>query len=329
VSIDNHSKGNVLRYAGIVAFALLVCIPLLGVNAYLEGQVILFLLFGAVAVQWNLLFGFSGIFSLATLAMFGIGAYGMAMFNFYLQVPVWLAIPFAGLLSMAVSVLLGLATLRLTGVYTALMTLAFAQVVNILVLTDVDCFTRTDASCRQLTGGPGGFYGFDDFGTREAFGTHWLAANYYIIFAAVLAIIALTLVLTRSSVGIALTAMRDNPRYAQALGVNKLSLHLKVFAISSLFTGVLGALYAAHVQSISPTIMSMAQMLYLVAAVVLGGAGRFWAPVVGLALMMGADELLRDYGSARQIGIGLILMLSPLVFRSGLLGTRRSPPTSR
>ena len=109
---------------GSILLIILIFIPVLGADRYLLGQIILFLIYAAVATHWNLLFGYAGIFSLAQLTMFGIGAYAMAMLSFYFGLSIWLAIPLAGIIALLAALILGLATLRLAGVYTALLTLA-------------------------------------------------------------------------------------------------------------------------------------------------------------------------------------------------------------
>ena len=305
---------------GLVLLGLLALIPQFGVSRYVLGQIVLFMIYGAVAMHWNLLFGYAGIFSLAQLMLFGIGAYAMAMLNFYLNIPILVAIPLAGVVAMAASIVLGLATLRLRGVYTALLTLAAAQMVTVLIVTDTECFMKTETACRMFTGGAAGFYGFEDFGTRKTYRGAWLTANYYIVLVAAAATVAATLVLIHSGLGLSLRAMRDNPGYAQALGVNRFQSYLKVFVATALLTGLMGAVYAGHIRTVSPSVMSLNQMLYLVAAVIVGGAGRSWGALLGLAVLMAADEFLRDYGNMRQIGIGVILVLAPIFFRDGLLG---------
>ena len=314
-------SSSAMRNLGIgsILLTILIFIPVLGADRYLLGQIILFLIYAAVATHWNLLFGYAGIFSLAQLTMFGIGAYAMAMLSFYFDLSIWLAIPLAGIIALLAALILGLATLRLAGVYTALLTLAVAQVITVLIVTDTECFIQTETSCRLLTGGAAGFYGFEDFGTRKAFGRDWLVANYYIVLTAAGLTILVSHILSSSTFGIALQALRDNPVYATTLGVNKFWMHLQVFALSAFLTGLMGAVYAGHIRTVSPSVMSLSQMLYLVAAVVLGGAGHAWGPVLGLAFLMIADEILRDFGAARQIGIGIILVMVPILFSKGIL----------
>lgn len=53
---------------------------------------------------------------------------------------------------------------------------------------------------------------------------------------------------------------------------------------------------------------------------VVGGIGRFWGPLVGAAVLMGADEVLREFGEFRAVGLGLIIAASMVLMPRGLIG---------
>ena len=313
---------------GLVLLMLFVCLPFLGINRYFLGQLILFMFWATVAGQWNLLFGSAGVFSLAQLALFGIGAYATAMFNFYLGLSIWLSIPAGAMIAMVFSIFLGLSCLRLTGVYTALLTLAVSQVLYVLIVTDSECFMKTATACRQFTGGAAGFYGFDDFGMRTLLKKSWLIGNYFVVLTGMVISLGLTWAIMRSPLGIAFMALRDNVVYAQSLGVSRFRAQLTVFAFSAFFTGLMGGIYAGHFRTVSPSVMSLSQMLFLIAAVVLGGTGHFWGPFVGLGVLMILDEQLRDFAEFRMIGIGAILLVFSIYLPKGMLGLFRKPGTN-
>ena len=305
---------------GLVLLVFLACVPFLGVNRYAIGQLILFMFWVTIAGQWNLLFGYAGVFSLAQLALFGIGAYATAMLNFYLGVSIWLSIPIGALVASVFSIFLGLSCLRLTGVYTALLTLAVGQVLYVLITSDSECFMKTETACRQFTGGAAGFYGYDDFGMRSLLKKNWQLGNYYIVLGGMVFSLGVTWAIMRSHLGLAFRALRDNVIYAQALGVNRFRAQLVVFASSAYFTGLMGGIYAGHFRTVSPSVMSLSHMLFLIAAVVVGGTGRFWGPFAGLATLMIVDEHLRDYAEFRMIGVGAILVVFSIHLPSGILG---------
>jgi len=305
---------------GLILLAGAIALPFLADSRYVIGQVILLFFYVIIASQWNLLYGFAGIFSLAQLALFGFGAYVTAMLGYYFGWSVWVAMPIAGVATVLFSVLIGFACLRLTGAYVALLTLAIAQVMYVLIVTDTDCFRMEGMTCRQFTGGAVGFARFGDLGTREWLRGEWLTGNYYIVLILLVITLVFTWAVIRSPMGLAFRALRDNAGYAVARGISRFKYQLLVFGLSAFFTGLSGGLYAAHFRAIGPSILSISLLLFLIAMAVVGGVGRFWGPVLGAVLLMLADEFLREVGTYRTLGLGLILLLFVVLLPDGLLG---------
>jgi branched-chain amino acid transport system permease protein len=102
---------------GLVLLALAALVPLLTGTRYIVTQTTLFFIWAIVVTQWNLVLGVGGIFSLAQMALFAVGAYATAMMGYYWHVPMLLAMPIAGLATVLVSLLIGWACLRLRGPY--------------------------------------------------------------------------------------------------------------------------------------------------------------------------------------------------------------------
>jgi branched-chain amino acid transport system permease protein len=304
----------------LILIAAAIALPFLVDSRYVLGQVVLALFYATIASQWNLLFGFSGIFSLAQMAIFAFGGYVTAMICFYFGWNVWAALLPGALSAVVFSLVVGLACLRLTGVYVALLTLAIAQTMYLLIVTDTECFTMVGSICRQFTGGAVGFARFGDLGTRALLKSQWLVGNYALI----ATLFALTMIFTyfvvKSPIGLAFKALKDNPGYAVARGVNRFQAQLLVFGISAFFTGLAGGFYAAHFQAIGPGILSMSQLMFIIAITVVGGVGTFWGPLVGTIVLVAADELMREAGEFRTLGLGLIIALSIVLMPRGLVG---------
>jgi len=313
------TRNTDLKIAVLLSFVLLA-LPLLVDSRYIMGQVILAMFYAIIATQWNLLFGFAGIFSLAQMAIFALGGYVTAMLCSYLDWPMILAIPAASMGTALVSVCIGLACLRLAGVYVSLLTLAIAQAMYVLIVSDTECFTMVGNQCRQFTGGAVGFARFGDLGMRELLGSHWIWGNYAIVFCLFALCSGFTYFIIHSPIGLAFKALRDNPGYAVARGVNRFQSQLLVFAFSAFFTGLAGGIYAAHFQAIGPGVLSMSQFLFIIAIAVVGGTGNFWGPIVGTLVLMSADELMREMGEFRTLGLGLIITASVVWMPQGLLG---------
>lgn len=316
--VSRSAKADLAISLLLVAAA--VALPFVVDSRYIMGQVVLALFYATIASQWNLLFGFAGIFSLAQMAIFAFGGYATAMICFYFGWNIWAALLPGALAAVGFSLIVGLACLRLSGVYVALLTLAIAQTMYLLIVTDTECFKMVGSICRQFTGGAVGFARFGDFGTRALFKGQWLIANYAI--AAVLFTVTMifTYAVIKSPIGLAFRGLRDNPGYAVARGVNRFQAQLLVFGISAFFTGLAGGLYAGHFQAIGPGILSMSQLMFIIAITVVGGVGTYWGPLLGTVVLVAADELMREAGEFRTLGLGLIIAFAIVLMPRGLVG---------
>ena len=67
----------------------------------------------------------------------------------------------------------------------------------------------------------------------------------------------------------------------------------------------------------------MRMLLFLLACIVVGGIGTIWGPLLGAAVLMLADEGLREFGDWRDIGLGLILAGFVILLPRGLAGLSR------
>ncbi len=310
--------GDLVTAAGVLAA--IVAIPFFVESRYVLGQIILALFLSTIASQWNLLFGYSGVFSLGQMAIFGVGGYATAMLCVYFGLGVWAAMPLGAVVAVLFSLVIGAACLRLSGVYVALLTLAIAQALYVLIVTDTECFRMVGSACRQFTGGAVGFARFGDLGTRAWLRAKWLVGDYAIVAALFGFTMLCTYAIINSPIGLAFRAIKDNPGYAVARGVNRFGAQLLVFGLSAFFTGLAGGLYAAHFQAISPGILSLSQLLFIIAATVVGGVGSFWGPFLGTVVLMLADEAMREAGEFRTLGLGLIIAVSIVLMPQGLLG---------
>ncbi|PLL11514.1 branched-chain amino acid ABC transporter permease [Tabrizicola sp. TH137] len=303
--------------------ALMALVPLVFGTRYIVTQITLFFIWGIVVTQWNLVLGVAGIFSLAQMALFAIGAYGTAMLAYYGGLPLLAAMPLSALVTVAASLVIGFACLRLKGAYVALLTLAIAQVIYLIVVNDTACFTNPPSGCLPLFGGVRGFSRFGDLGFRDLIGSKFYIGHYYVGLALLLAAQVFCILLIRGPLGLAFRALRDNPGYAMSRGVGRLRYQLWVFGLSAFFTGLAGAFYAAHFGVVGPIVFSVSMLLFLLAMIVVGGMGTVWGPLLGAALLMAADEGLREFGTLREIGLGLVLALFVILLPRGLAGLAR------
>jgi branched-chain amino acid transport system permease protein len=304
---------------GLACLAAAMLVPFLFGGRYIVTQSTVFFIWAIVVVQWNLVLGVGGIFSLAQMALFATGAYATAMLGFYLNVPMLLAIPLGGLIAVLASVVIGLACLRLRGPYVALLTLAIAQVMYVLIVNDTACFTNV-SGCLPLFGGVRGIGQFGDLGLRSLFPSKWYVAHYYVALALLAVALAFSIIVIRGPLGLAFKALRDSPGYALSRGVSRFKYQLWIFGVSAFFTGVAGGFYAVHFRVIGPTVFSFSLLLFLIAMIVVGGMGSIWGPLLGAALLMLADESMKEFSDYRNIGLGLLVTLFVIAWPRGLAG---------
>lgn len=300
--------------------ALMACVPIFVHTRYIITQTTLFFIWAIVVTQWNLVLGVAGIFSLGQMALFAVGGYVTAMLGYYFAVPIIVAMPAAAFASVIVSIVIGLACLRLRGPYVALLTLAIAQVIYLVVVNDTECFTNPPSGCLPLFGGVRGFSRFGDLGFRSFLGSKWYIAHYYVGLGLTALATLLSIAIIRGPLGLAFKALRDNPGYAMSRGVGKFKYQLWVFGLSAFFTGLAGAFYAVQFSVVGPIVFSLATLLFLLAMIVVGGMGTVWGPLLGAAVLMLADEGMREVGNWRDIGLGLVLAGFVIMLPDGIAG---------
>ncbi|MBK1866511.1 branched-chain amino acid ABC transporter permease [Aestuariivirga sp. YIM B02566] len=304
---------------GLICIAVALIVPFVFGGRYVVTQATVFFVWAIVVVQWNLVLGVGGIFSLAQMALFAIGGYATAMLGFYLKVPMLVAIPLGGLIAVVAGMIIGLACLRLRGPYVALLTLAIAQVMYVLIVNDTGCFTNV-SGCMPLFGGVRGIGQFGDLGFRSLFPSKWYIAHYYVALGLLALAFVFSVAVIRGPLGLAFKALRDSPGYALSRGISRFKYQLWIFAVSAFFTGIAGGFYAVHFRVIGPTVFSFSLLLFLIAMIVVGGMGSIWGPLLGAALLMLADEGMKEFSDYRNIGLGLLITLFVIAWPRGLAG---------
>ena len=126
----------------------------------------------------------------------------------------------------------------------------------------------------------------------------------------------------RGPLGLAFKALRDNPGYAMSRGISKFKYQIWVFGLSAFFTSLAGAFYAAQFGVVGPILFSIPTLLYLLSIIVVGSMRTIWDPLLGAAVLMLADEGMRDAGDWRDIRLGLILAIFITLMPKGLAGFR-------
>jgi len=265
-----------------------------------------------LAVSMNFITGTTGLLTLGHAAFYGIGAYAAALFSTRLELPFLLTLPLAGVAAAVVGVAVAMPTMRLVFIYFAVATLAIGEIIYVTLLNWVK-FTR----------GP---MGIDGVLPMDIFG-YSLETNLSIyLMTAFVTVVSVYVFykLTHSYYGNALRSCREDDQCAEAMGINVVKLKIQVFAISTFFAGVAGALWAHTSGYISPDNFRFSESILVLAMVVVGGLGSVPGAIVGALLLILLPEFARDIGDWRQMAVGLVMFCSILFLPKGILGEVRA-----
>ena len=289
-----------------VLFALMATVPWLA-DTYVLRLATTVLMYAVLAPSWNFIGGMAGYPSFATAAFFGLGAYAGGVAQ-KLGAGMWLAWGFAGLIAFAFAAALGLALLRLRGHYFAIASLVVAEVLRELINSATD-----------LTGGGMGL----NLPLRSGQTVQQQADFFYwtMLALAALAMMA-TLAVQYGRLGFGLRCIQQNESAADMLGVNTTATKTAAFALSAIFTGMAGAVYASWVNYIEPP--DVFDVLYSVKPIVmvlLGGAGSVFGPLIGAGVFLGLEEIVwRRFLEVHSGVLGLLIVLLVLFLPAGLAG---------
>ncbi len=306
---------------GFVILAALIALPVLSPGKYILGQVTLLFIWGGVVINWNIVFGVAGIYSLAQMAVFLVGGYTVALLGFYWEISLWASAWLGAILAGLVSVVIGDATLRLRGPYVMLLTLAIAVVIQKLIQSDVECFFYEGNLCYPFSGGPRGLMRFGNFGFRDWLGyKHGPFGTYYLglLLTVISTIFAFAII--KSPFGFAFRALRDNQPLAASRGINRVKYQILVFGLSGFFTGLMGVLYAGHFRVIGSNLLDFELLLFLLSMLVVGGLGTRWGPIMGGIIIMFSNELMKEMGEWRMVAFGMITVFFIVALREGVVG---------
>jgi branched-chain amino acid transport system permease protein len=122
--------------------------------------------------------------------------------------------------------------------------------------------------------------------------------------------------------GLALVALRDSEAAAQACGVNLARYKVLAFAISALYAGVAGALYAHWFGYVSATSFGLPLSILFVAIVVVGGLDSTAGSLVGAVFLTAIQEKLQDNPQLAQALYGAVIIVVLLFLPGGLMALK-------
>lgn len=236
------------------------------------------LIFAMMAVGWNLMSGFGGMFSFGHAAYFGVGAYTGVWLLVEHGVSPWLGMLAGAALAAGFGALIGFLALRyrLRGAYFALATFAVAEMLRLLA-TNSDLVNRAVGYNVPLL--QGSSWSMLQF---PAGSPNYFWAGLLLVALAV----AISVLYLRSRAGEFTIAARDDELAAASLGVPVLRYQLLTIALSAAITAVAGVFYVQYYLYVNPDLAFGASVsIQAILPAVIGGVGTVWGPVVGAVIL--------------------------------------------
>jgi urea transport system permease protein len=328
---------KLLITCGIV-FLIFFILPFL-VGQFQTALISKLLLFGALAISLDLVWGFTGILSFAHGVFFTLGGYAMAYYlklnlssarNTYgVELPdfmVWngleqlpwfiaplkffpIAILAMVLVPAAFAYIIGWFIFRskVSGVYITIITLAISSALTTLFISQ-----------QAYTGGTNGI---TDVATLTLLGIDFTDINlYWVILFFTTLVLAGSWWLTRSNLGLILRSINENERRISYLGYDVASFKIFIWTLSAAIAGIAGGLFVPLNKFISPVYLAVAFGTQVVIWVAIGGRGTLIGPLVA-ALLLGqvqnsAERVTQDW----QLIVGVLLLVVVLFLPKGLMG---------
>ncbi len=299
---------------GLVVF--LLAYPAFASNFFIFQIGAYSLILGSIALSLTMLAGYGGMVSLAQLTVAGMGGYLVAILGdnsvgvMGLGWPWWLAVPAAILGAVLFSTFVGAISVRTEGIYTIMITLAIAVAFFYFVRQNYVLFN--------------GFTGFAGVEPPTIFGIYWRdPVPFYYLSLVIAGGFGLAVLFgSRSTFGLSLQAIRDNPRRMRAMGYDVTLHRIAAYALSGLIAGSAGVLLVWFNGRISPGTISVDVVIDILVIAVVGGMLQPIGPFVGAVAFVLLENFAIDLIDRERFNtvIGIAFLLVVLFSPDGLLG---------
>jgi len=305
-------KVEILTALALIAVPLVL--PHLGFAPNTVNRILVWGLFG---IGFDILFGYTGLLSFGQSALYGTGGFVAAYLLTRAGFPyVVLALLIGTVAAAAVGYLVGLVALRRTGIYFAMITVAIAEVFYFVEFNPL----------AEWTGGENGLPGVPTPSLHLGFTTIDFTSGWslypFLAFCYFIGIV-IALRIVRSPVGAILSAIRENPLRAAAVGHAIHGYKLAAFVIAAAYAGLAGGLLGVLQAFMPPEAFTFDTSGQLVMQTAIGGRGTLFGPLVGATVWLFLQDFLQEslgLGAAWKLVLGLVFVLLVCFLRDGIIG---------
>ena len=271
------------------------------------------MVFGAFAVGYNLLLGYTGLMSLGHAMFFASGLYGAGLTVYYWGFGPVEAFLFAVVATLLFAALFGLIAIRTSGVSFLIVTLMFAQAAFLTTLY-FNRITRGDegivisSQLRPLEIA-GSVLPFSDPSMK--YNVAWLLFAFAFL---------ASLALARSPIGRVWIAIRENETRTRMLGYDTYRYKLLALVISATISGAAGAAYALLFSYVGSTFASIQYSIFPLLWTLVGGMGTIVGPLLGTGVMFYLVDIASDLTESHLFLVGAVLVVLILWVPKGIMG---------
>jgi branched-chain amino acid transport system permease protein len=263
------------------------------VSGYIEGILVL-LAINVVFAYGAFLPMSAGQLNLGIAGFAAIGGYASAYLSNNVTMPAPIAIALGGLAAALVALAVAVPVLRTRGIYLALATFALGEIVRAAILN------------MEVVGGAAGY-------PVTAF------IRFPVIAAFAIGVVILVWLLFATRFGIAITAVHDDERVADLMGLNVRAFQVAAFALGSGLAGIGGGLYAHHFNYVEAQYFGISLSISIVLYVLFGGTQSVLGPLLGAAVFTLLPELLRGSAQWRYVLFAAIVIVVMVLRPQGLV----------
>lgn len=268
-------------------------------NHYYSQIFTLSVIWAIFGLSWNIVGGYAGLVSFGHAAFFGLGAFSIAIGEYYYGISPWIMLPISLLIGGSAGLLIGYPTLRLKGHYFALAMLAYP--LALLYLFEWMGFQEITIPMRK-----------DQPIWHMQFSNPF---GYFLLSLGVLCIAMLSsLYIERSRFGLSLFSIRADVAAAEAAGINTRYWMNKAMVVSGALAALAGGLYTVVLLVITPpSVFGLIVSSQAIILTLFGGSGSYWGPVIGALLIIPLTEVLNANLGSLLPGIQGVLLGAALI----------------
>jgi len=242
---------------------------------------------------------YSGQLSLANAGFMAIGAYTTVILSLYLPFPLPVNMLIGAMLAGLIGLVVGLPVLRLRGVFLAIATIGFVEALRLGVILNVP-ITGEGQGLKNPTADPLG--------------------GIVPILVSLPILAYLVWRLTRTRLGQAWAAIREDELAASSNGINVPLYKMIAFIIGAVIAGYAGALETHINFFVDPTEYGVTRTIQILTFAVVGGTTNVFGPIVGAVFLTALPEIVRQFASYRDVVNGIILILVIIFRPQGIVG---------